>query len=310
MSDKKPLIIIAGPTAVGKTKLGVELALHLGGEIISADSMQVYKYMDIGTAKVTKSEMKGVKHHLIDVYEPTMPYHVVEFKNMAQKALESIYEASKIPIVVGGTGFYIQALLYDIDFSESGEDENLRKELNDIANNKGADALFDILKEIDPETALTLHPNNVKRVIRAIEFARQTGEKISDHNSTQRAKKSPYDFHYFVLNDDRAAIYKRIDERVDNMIKDGLVDELKRLLEMGCTKDMTSMQGIGYKQLIPYINNEYDLEEAIRLIKRDSRHFAKRQLTWFNRENDLEWIDIRKLPTTDAQIEYITQIIN
>ena len=292
--QNKKLIIIAGPTAVGKSDLGVELALRIGGEIISADSMQVYRHMDIGTAKITLEEMRGVPHHMIDIIEPTEPYHVYDFKQRAKAACEEIYSRGKIPIVVGGTGFYIQALLYDIDFSDQGSDDSMRSDLQYIADNEGPEALHKILAELDPDTAASLHPNNVKRVIRAIEYARQNGVAISKHNEEQREKKSPYDFKYFVLNDDRAAVYDRIDTRVDKMISAGLEEEVKSLVEMGCTPEMTSMQGIGYKQMLMYLNGQIDLDEAIRLIKRDSRHYAKRQLTWFNRERDLIWLDLQQ----------------
>ena len=296
--QKQKLIIIAGPTAVGKSDLGVELALRIGGEIISADSMQVYRHMDIGTAKISKDEMRGVPHHMIDIIEPTENYHVYDFKQRAMIACEEIYSRGKLPIVVGGTGFYIQALLYDIDFSDQGENSDIRSELQDIADNEGPEALHRILTELDPDTAVSLHPNNVKRVIRAIEFARLSGEAISKHNEEQREKQSPFDFRYFVLTDDRAAVYERIDARVDKMIAAGLEDEVRTLVEMGCKPDMTSMQGIGYKQMLMYLNGETDLDEAIRLIKRDSRHYAKRQLTWFNREKELIWLDRRQYKDT------------
>lgn len=285
------MIIIAGPTAVGKSDLGVELSLRIGGEVISADSMQVYRHMDIGTAKISPEEMRGVKHHMIDIIEPVEPYHVYDFQFRAKKACEEIYANGHIPVVVGGTGFYIQALLYDIEFSDQGQDDVLRTELRSIADNEGPEALHAILKELDPDTAGTLHPNNVKRVIRAIEYARQNGGTIYDHNAEQRARISPYDFRYYVLNDDRQTVYGRIDSRVDKMIDEGLEDEVRSLVGMGCTSDMTSMQGIGYKQMLMYINGETGRDEAIDLIKRDSRHFAKRQLTWFKRERDTVWIE-------------------
>ena len=297
-NSKKKLYIIAGPTAVGKSDLGVELALKIGGEVISADSMQVYKHMDIGTAKITADEMRGVPHHMIDIIEPTEPYHVFDFKNRAKAACEDIYSRGHVPIVVGGTGFYIQALLYDIDFSDKGGDESMRVSLQTIADEQGPEALHNILKELDPDTAASLHPNNVKRVIRAIEYARQNSDTIYEHNAKMRERISPFDFKYFVLNDDRKAVYDRIDRRVDRMIEAGLEDEVRSLVDMGCTADMTSMQGIGYKQMLMYISGEIDLTEAIRLIKRDSRHYAKRQITWFNRERDLIWIDRGKYPDT------------
>ena len=288
---KKPLIILTGPTAVGKTKASIGLAKALNGEIISADSMQVYKHMNIGSAKIRPEEMQGIKHYLVDVLEPDEEFHVVRFQQMAKQAMEEIYAKGKIPIVVGGTGFYIQALLYDIDFTESNEDSAYRRELEQLALEKGAEYVHALLKEIDPISAETIHANNIKRVIRALEFYRQTGERISEHNEAERAKTSPYDFCYFVLNDDRAHLYERINLRIDQMIKDGLSDEVKALKEKGYTKDMVSMQGLGYKEILDYLNEECTLEDAIYILKRDTRHFAKRQLTWFRRERDVIWID-------------------
>jgi len=306
---KRKLYIIAGPTAVGKSDAGVELALRVGGEVISADSMQVYKHMDIGTAKITKEEMRTVPHHMIDIIEPTEPYHVYDFKNRALKICKEIYERGKIPIIVGGTGFYIQALLYDIDFSKSGSDGELRAKLKAIADTKGPEALHEILRELDPDTAASLHPNNVKRVIRAIEFARQNDTTIYEHNADQRKKESPFDFKYFVLNSDRKKVYERIEKRVDKMIQNGLEDEVRTLVKMGCTPDMTSMQGIGYKQMLMYLNGEVSMDEAVNLIKRDTRHFAKRQLTWFNREKDLYWVDKDVYPDTVSACDYIYDVI-
>ena len=287
---KRPLIILTGPTAVGKTKASIGLAKALNGEIISADSMQVYKHMDIGSAKICPEEMQGVKHYLIDELEPYEEFHVVRFQEMAKKAMEEIYAKNKIPIVVGGTGFYIQALLYDIDFTESNEDSMYRIELEQLAKEKGAEFLHAMLREVDPESADTIHANNVKRVIRALEFYKQTGEKISNHNEQERSKSSPYDFCYFVLNDEREHLYERINLRIDQMLIEGLVDEVKSLKEKGYTKDMVSMQGLGYKEILDYLNGECSLEEAIYILKRDTRHFAKRQLTWFRRERDVIWI--------------------
>lgn len=288
---KRPLIILTGPTAVGKTKASIGLAKALNGEIISADSMQVYKYMDIGSAKIRPEEMQGIQHYLIDELEPDEEFHVVRFQQMAKKAMEEIYANGKIPIVVGGTGFYIQALLYDIDFTESNEDSSYRKELEQLAEEKGAEYLHAMLREVDEVSADTIHANNIKRVIRALEFHHQTGEKISEHNEQERAKESPYDFCYFVLNDDRERLYERINLRIDQMMKDGLVDEVRRLKEKGYTRDMVSMQGLGYKEILDYLNGECSLEEAIYILKRDTRHFAKRQLTWFRRERDVIWVD-------------------
>lgn len=290
----KPLIILTGPTAVGKTALSIQLARAVGGEIISADSMQVYRHMDIGSAKVTREEMDGVPHYLIDILEPTEEFNVAVFKELASEAVREIYSHGNIPIVAGGTGFYIQAILYDIDFTQEGEEREIREELERLAEERGAAFLHDLLKEIDPEAAQEIHANNRKRVIRAIEFYRKTGERISEHNKRERQKKSPYDFLYFVLTDDRKRLYERIDRRVDGMIEAGLVDEVKRLKAMGCTKDMVSMQGLGYKEILDYLQENLSLDEAVEIIKRDTRHFAKRQITWFKRERDVRWLNLEE----------------
>lgn len=289
---KKPLIILTGPTAVGKTALSILLAKRINGEIISADSMQVYKGMDIGSAKVTREEMDGVKHYLIDVLEPVEEFNVVKFQELAKKAMEEIYAKGKIPIIAGGTGFYIQSILYDIDFEKNDGDKEYRAYLENIAKEDGGEKkLFDMLKEVDPKSTEIIHENNVKRVIRALEFYKETGMKISEHNEEQREKDSPYNFCYFVLNDDREKMYSNIEKRVDIMLDNGLVDEVKRLYNNGYTKDMVSMQGLGYKEILDYLSGDISLERAIYLIKRDTRHFAKRQLTWFRREKVVTWIN-------------------
>ena len=281
---KKPLVVLTGPTAVGKTDASIGLAKALGGEIISADSMQVYQYMDIGSAKVRPEEMEGIPHFLVDELKPWEEFHVVRFQQMAKAAMEGIYARGHIPIVVGGTGFYIQALLYDIDFSENDGDDSYRRELEQIAGRQGKTALHERLRAVDPASALQIHENNVKRVIRALEFYHQTGQRISEHNERERQKESPYRFVYFVLNDDRKRLYERIDSRVDRMLEDGLVDEVAALRDMGCKRDMVSMQGLGYKEIFAYLDGELSLEEAIYRLKRDTRHFAKRQYTWYNSE--------------------------
>lgn len=287
---KKPLIILTGPTAVGKTKLSISLAKAIGGEIISADSMQVYKGMDIGSAKIKKEEMEGVPHYLIDVLEPKEEFHVVRFQQMAKAAMETIYANGHIPIVVGGTGFYIQALLYDIDFTENEEDHAYRQELEALVKEQGAAYLHNMLQQVDEVSANEIHANNIKRVIRALEFYKQTGTRISEHNAREREKESPYAFCYFVLNDDRTKLYARIDQRIDEMVKEGLVSEVQKLKEQGATRDMVSMQGLGYKEILDYLDGRTSLEEAIYILKRDTRHFAKRQLTWFKRERNVSWI--------------------
>ncbi len=312
---KKPLIILTGPTAVGKTKASIGLAKAINGEIISADSMQVYKHMDIGSAKIRTEEMDGIKHYLVDVLEPDEEFHVVRFQQMAKQAMSEIYAKGKVPIVVGGTGFYIQALLYDIDFTENEEDSDYRRELEALAREKGPEFLHDMLKAVDEASAINIHANNVKRVIRALEFFKLTGQKISEHNETERAKKSPYEFCYFVLNDDRKLLYDRIDLRIDQMLKDGLVNEVLSLKNKGYTKDMVSMQGLGYKEILDYLNGECTLEEAVYILKRDTRHFAKRQLTWFRRERDVIWIakqeyDHDEQKILDAMLSYVKERMN
>ncbi len=288
---KKKCIVIAGPTAVGKTELSIRLAKELNGAVISADSMQVYKGMDIGSAKVRKEEMQGIEHYLIDELDPKEEFHVVRFQQMAKKAMDEIYDKGKLPIIAGGTGFYIQALLRDIDFTETGKETDIRSKYHEISEKEGAEKLYGLLKQKDPKAAEYIHPNNVKRVIRALEFFDETGECISKHNTQQSQKTSPYTYAYFVLNDDRAVLYDRINRRVDKMLDDGLLEEVTRLKDMGLKEDDISMKGIGYREFFPYFRGEISLEEAIEAVKADSRHFAKRQITWFKREKDAIWFD-------------------
>lgn len=288
--NKRPMVILTGPTAVGKSALSIGLAKCINGAVISADSMQVYKHMDIGSAKITPNDMQGVSHYLIDELEPDEEFHVVRFAALAKSYLEKIYAEGRIPIIVGGTGFYIQALLYDIDFTEQESDEAYRSFLETLACEKGAEHLHAMLREVDPESAEAIHANNSKRVIRALEFYHLSGKKISEHNETERRKTSPYNFAYFVLNDDREKLYERINTRVDTMVENGLVDEVRRLKAMGCHSDMVSMQGLGYKEILAYLNGNCTLEEAVYVIKRQTRHFAKRQITWFKRERDVIWL--------------------
>ena len=307
---KKPLIILTGPTAVGKTKLSIELAKAIGGEIISADSMQIYKGMDIGSAKIKKEEMQGIPHYLIDVLMPDEEFHVVKFQQMAKEAMQEIYAKGKIPIVVGGTGFYIQALLYDIDFTENEGNHAYRQKLELLAQEKGTQFLHDMLRAVDEKAAEDIHANNVKRVIRALEFYEETGTKISEHNEKERAKESPYSFFYFVLNDDRTKLYERIDRRIDEMIEEGLVEEVRSLKERGFTRDMVSMQGLGYKEILDYLNGVTSLEEAIYILKRDTRHFAKRQITWFKRERDVIWVNKNEFYYDEEKIlQFLTEKI-
>lgn len=289
--EKRPMIILSGPTAVGKTDLSIELAKRINGAIISADSMQVYKYMDIGSAKIMPEEMDGVKHYLIDALEPHEEFNIVVFQKMAKEALEEIYANGQIPIIAGGTGFYIQALLYDIDFSNQDCNQEYRAELEQIAREQGNEVLHARLQEIDPVSAEKIHANNVKRVIRALEFYHLTGRPISEHNEEEQQKKSPYNFAYFVLTDERRNLYKRIDKRVDIMMEQGLLAEVQKLKDMGYHRGMVSMQGLGYKEILDYLDGKCTLEEAVYILKRETRHFAKRQLTWFRRERDVIWMD-------------------
>jgi tRNA dimethylallyltransferase len=289
--EKPMLIVVAGPTASGKSAAAVELARIIGGEIISADSMQVYRYMDIGSAKITQDEMMGVPHYLIDVADPTEEFDVVRYAHEAKAAISDIISRRKIPILCGGTGFYIQAVTRDIDFSETGALPAYREELTAYAAEHGNSALHEQLKNIDPVSYETIHPNNLKRVIRALEYYKETGMTISAHNEAERQRETPYDLHFFVLNDDRAVLYDRIDRRVDFMMAEGLYDEVMYLRQMGLTRDMVSMQGLGYKEMLDCMDGKCDIDEAVRILKRDSRHYAKRQITWFKREKDAVWIE-------------------
>lgn len=301
MNDKN-VVVLTGPTAVGKTALSIALAKALGTGIISADSMQVYKYMDIGSAKITPQEMDGVEHALVNVYEPDETFHVVQFQRDAKEAMKRLWAQGRLPLIVGGTGFYIQALLYDIDFTTEDSDRALREKYETIAREQGAHVLHEMLRAVDPQSAIDIHANNVKRVIRALEFYEKTGAPISSHNAAERKKASPYGFAYFVLTDRREKLYARIDARVDAMMEQGLLDEVKALKQMGYTRDMVSMQGLGYKELLAYLDGECSLEEAVYIIKRDTRHFAKRQLTWFRRERDVIWVDKSAFDYDDQKI--------
>ncbi|CUH92685.1 tRNA (adenosine(37)-N6)-dimethylallyltransferase MiaA [Herbinix luporum] len=305
--DKKPLIILTGPTSVGKTSLSIHLARAVNGEIISADSMQVYKYMDIGTAKITQEEMGGIPHYLISEFNPDEEFNVVKFQKYAKKYIDLIYKKNKIPILVGGTGFYIQALLYDIDFEEHTSDTSYREELTQLAKSKGSLYLHEMLANLDPNSAKAIHPNNVKRIIRALEYIKQTGEPISAHNEAQRMKESPYQYRYFVLTKDRTKLYEAINQRVDIMIEKGLVNEVRQLLDMGYNKEMVSMQGLGYKELIDYLEDNCSLDEAIYRLKRDTRHYAKRQLTWFKREKDVTWVNKDEFSSEDEILDFMLQ---
>lgn len=305
--EKKSLVVLTGPTAVGKTKLSIELAKRINGEIISADSMQIYKYMDIGTAKIKKEEMEDVRHYLVDELEPTEEFHIVKFQKMAKAAMEEIWSRGKNPILVGGTGFYIQSIVYDIDFSTEREKDGYRKELEQLAKERGAIWLHEKLQKVDPLSAKKIHPNNIKKVIRALEYYKENQVPISAHNKEQMQKESPYQFVYFVLNRDRKVLYERIDKRVDLMIKEGLLEEVKGLKERGYTKDLVSMQGLGYKEILDYLEGECSLEDAIYRLKRDTRHFAKRQLTWFRRERKTIFVEKEKFASDEEILSFMVE---
>lgn len=309
-NDRKPLLVIAGPTAVGKSEIAVETARRIGGEIVSADSMQVYRYMDIGSAKITFEEMMGVPHHMIDVTDPRDSMDVARYAEMARNAIEDIHQRGRIPILCGGTGFYIQAVTRNIDFEETSADPGYREELLAIAEKKGNEYLHAMLREADPAAAEEIHPNNVKRVVRALEYYRETGRRISLHNEEEKERKSPYDLVFFVISEDREHLYDRINARVDFMMREGLVDEVRYLRAMGLSRDDVSMQALGYKEILDYFDGKTSLEEAVAIIKRDSRHFAKRQITWFKREEDAMWIDRDSFAGDSVRIaEYIISIL-
>ena len=308
--EKRKLVILTGPTAVGKTKLSIELAKRIGGEIISADSAQVYKYMDIGSAKITTEEMENIPHYLIDELEPKEEFNVVVFQQKAKQYMENIYSKGKIPILVGGTGFYIQAVLYDINFSVDDDNHQIRASLEKLGQEMGPLYLHEELRKVDPASADAIHANNMKRVIRALEYYQLTGQKISEHNEEQRLNSSPYDFSYFVLNDHRNLLYARIDKRVDEMVVNGLIEEVKALKSMGYDRSYVSMQALGYKEIFRYLEGEISLEEAIYIIKRDTRHFAKRQITWFKREKEVVWVNKPDFEyNNDAILDFMYQNI-
>lgn len=307
---KKPLVMIGGPTACGKTAMSIELAKRINGEVISGDSMQIYRYMDIGTAKVTEEEKQGIPHYLVDELNPDEEFNVMIFQQKAKAYMNEIWAKGKIPIIVGGTGFYMNALLYDTDFTETENDTSFREECYKQAQNEGAEVLFERLKKIDPEYAEIIHANNVKRVARALEYHFLTGEKFSQHNDEQREKESPYQAAVIILTMEREKLYQRINYRVDLMMEQGLLAEVKGLLEKGYSPDLVSMQGLGYKEFMPYFRGECSLDDAVEQLKKGTRHFAKRQLTWFRRQIDGLWVDLSKadldLAMTDV-MEYLRE---
>lgn len=307
-TEKRPMIVLTGPTAVGKTETSLQLARAIGGEIISADSMQVYRHMDIGTAKIRPEQMQGIRHYLVDEWEPDEEFNVMIFQKKVKEYLADIYSRGKIPILVGGTGFYIQAVLYDIAFTENQGEDRYRRKLQQAAKEQGEFVLHEKLRQVDPESAEAIHPNNIKRVIRALEYFYFTGEKFSAHNAAERAKGSPYQFLYVVLNMNRERLYERIDLRVDQMIEEGLVEEVQTLLQKGYDRSLVSMQGLGYKEIAAALEGECTLEEAVYCIKRDTRHFAKRQLTWFRREREAVMLDKENYANVEDLVKEIVNL--
>ncbi len=306
---KDKLIILAGPTASGKTAVSVDLAKRIGGEIISADSMQIYRGMDIGTAKITADEMQGVKHYLINVSDPKEDFNIVKFQNMVKCSIEEIKKNGHIPILVGGTGFYIQSIIYDINFDKEDDNGSIRKVLEEEYDKMGADFMYEKLKKIDSISAENIHKNNKKRIIRAIEYFLINNTLISEHNELQRKKTSPYDFRFFVLNPKRDILYDRINKRVDKMVEKGLVDEVKSLIESGLSIDNISMQGIGYKEIVEYLEGNIPLDKAVENIKQNTRHMAKRQVTWFKRERDVIYIDPFEFENNEKIVDYMVEKI-
>ena len=299
--EKNGIIILAGPTAAGKTEYAIRLAEELDGEIVSCDSMQIYKFMDIGSAKPDADQLARVKHHLVDCIDPREDFSVAEYQKLAKEAIKDIAGRGKVPVVTGGTGLYMNSLIYDMDFAVEPAHSDFREDMKKLAEEQGTDALYERLKKCDPEAAERIHPNNVKKIIRALEACEYADEGMQDISKLSK-KCDDYDVCLLGVAWPREVLYERINERVDALIKAGLEDEIKQLLSMGLTEDNISMKGIGYKEMIGYLNGEYDLDEAIRLIKRNTRHYAKRQMTWFRRYDDMKWFDLSDYETPDAAV--------
>ncbi|APM38986.1 tRNA (adenosine(37)-N6)-dimethylallyltransferase MiaA [Clostridium kluyveri] len=301
----KKLFILAGPTAVGKTDISIEVAKKIDGEIISADSMQIYKYMNIGSAKIAKGEMQEIPHYLIDIIDPKENFNVSRYKNLAEKTIEDIYSRNKFPMLVGGTGLYINSLICNYGFTDAKVDVNYRNYLENLAKVQGREYVHSLLKDIDAVSYERLYPNDLKRVVRALEVHKLTGKTIGEFNSKDSLYDIPYKIYYFVLNMDRVKLYERINKRVDLMIEKGLIDEVKNLKSMGYTKDMQSMKGIGYKELIRYLEGDISLDEAVYLIKKGSRNYAKRQLTWFRKDERVIWVNKDEFTSNKEIVNYI-----
>lgn len=305
MDGKENLIVIVGPTAVGKTAVSIDLAKKINGEIISADSMQIYKYMDIGTAKVSKEEMENIPHYMLDIVYPDEDFTVAEYKEKAEYYIHKINMSGKIPIIVGGSGLYLNSIVYELKFTRVETNEEFRKKYNQIADTYGNQYIYDELCKVDPLSAQRINPNDRKRIIRALEIFHETGKPMSYYNKDFRKEVDKYNLAMFGLTMDRRKLYPRINKRVDEMIEKGLIEEVQKLLDMGYTKDLVSMQGIGYKEIIPYLEGKIELDKAIEILKRNTRRFAKRQLTWFRRDNRIEWIDVSQFDSIDEVTEFI-----
>ena len=302
MNDKdRNIIAVAGPTAAGKTEFAIQIAKAIDGEVVSCDSMQLYKYMDIGSAKPTPEQMAEVPHHLVDLIDPRDEFSVAKYQKLARDAIDDIFARGKIPVICGGTGLYLESLVYDLDFAAEPVDASVRDKYYNIAEEEGPEALFEILKDKDPDAASRIHPNNIKRVVRALE-AFDSGKPVEDIN-TMPQKTKDYGVTLIGIARDREELYDRINRRVDALMDAGLLDEVKMLTDMGLTFDDISMKGIGYKELIGYLSGEYDLDEAVRLIKRNTRHFAKRQMTWFRRYDDMKWFNVSEYDSEHECLE-------
>lgn len=309
MNEKIPIVILVGPTAVGKTDLSIQIAKNINGEIISADSMQIYKYMDIGSAKITEDEMNGVKHYLIDEITPDTEFSVSDFQKLAKKYIKEIYNKSKIPVIVGGTGLYINSLLYNLDFSKTISNIDYRNELTEKANKYGNEYIYDILKEVDPNSLSRIHLNDTKRIIRALEIYKETGKPMSHFYNNFRERNTDYDVAYIALNMERIKLYDRVNKRVDIMINNGLIEEVQNLLDKGFDKNLVSMQGLGYKEIVSYLEGVFSLDVAIEILKRDTRRYAKRQLTWFRRDENVHWVNIDNFKDRNEVLEHVLHYI-
>lgn len=306
---ERRIVVIAGPTAVGKTRIAIDVAKRINGQIVSCDSMQLYRYMDIGSAKPTKEQLNEVPHHLVDVIDPKESFSVVEYQKMAKAAIQKIFDDEQTPVIAGGTGLYLNSLLYDMDFGADPGDDAYRNQLFSIAEHQGNEALFAKLQAADPKAAARIHPNNVKRVVRALEAVRFGGKGLSDF-ATVNQKTKDYDAVLIGLTRERTQLYQRIDERVDQLVANGLLEEVRSLSSMGFTSKDIAMKGIGYKELLDHLAGAYDLPTAIDLIKKNTRHYAKRQMTWFKRYQEMEWFDLTNDQSEEESLEKIMTWLN